>query len=102
MRKLPEIYKEVVKINNNRNVFYSKNSEVINNKEQSYKLPDNSYLDILKDIFKLGKNSYTRKVRLITKDRVYETRLIRRNNGRLLTIDNDLISEKDIVSLEIL
>lgn len=103
MKKLPEIYKEVVNVNNNKKVFYSKNGAITDAKEVRKDVnTNNSYLDNLKTVFLLGKNSYTKKVRLTTKDRTYETRLIRRNYGKILTIDNDIINEEDITSLEIL
>jgi len=102
VKKLPEIYKEVININNNKNTFYSKNEigTITNNK--NIVVNNNTLSDNLKSIFLLGKNSYTKKVRVITKDISYETRLVRRNNGKILTIDNDTINESDIISLEIL
>jgi len=105
MNKLPEIYKEVININNNKNVFYSKNENIIiQTKEEKREITNKntSIPNTLKTIFSLGKNSYTKKVRLKTNDKIYETRLIRRNNGRILTIDNDIIEERNITSLEII
>lgn len=102
MRRLPEIYKEVVKTNNNKNVYYSRNESISTNIKKENNKTSSINLENLNDIFKLGKNNYTEKVRIKTKDRVYETRLIRRNNGKILTIDNDIIKESEITSLEIL
>lgn len=102
MRRLPEIYKEVVKTNNNKNVYYSRNESISTNIKKENNKKSSINLENLNDIFKLGKNNYTEKVRIKTKDRVYETRLIRRNNGKILTIDNDIIKESEITSLEIL
>lgn len=102
MKKLPEIYKEVVKTNNNKNVYYSRNESVSTNIKKENNKTSSINLENLNDIFKLGKNNYTEKVRIKTKDRVYETRLVRRNNGKILTIDNDIIKESEITSLEIL
>lgn len=102
MKKLPEIYKEVVKTNNNKNVYYSRNESVSTNIKKENNKTSSINLENLNDIFKLGKNNYTEKVRIKTKDRVYETRLIRRNNSKLLTIDNDIINENEVISLEVL
>lgn len=103
MRKLPEIYKAVVTVNNNKTIYYSKSEPSTTNLIEKKKVEITSSIsDVIKSLFQYGKASYTKKVRIKTKDKVYETRLIRRNNGKLLTIDNDIINESDIISLEIL
>lgn len=103
MKKLPEIYKEVVSVNNNKNIYYSRNEPVPTNvKVEKKVISTSTTTDILKSLFQSGKTNYTKKVRIKTGNKVYETRLIRRNNGKLLTIDNDIINENEIISLEVL
>ncbi len=101
MKKLPEIYKNISKvpINNNRGVYRFKNEEsFIEEKIDSNK----EVKETLKEIFNGLGNSYNILVKIITKDKEYETSLVSRTANNIVTIDNDVILIKDIINIKIL
>lgn len=94
--KLPEIFKKNIdnKNFNNINVSYIRN-------DIEYK---KSKKDILKDINTLFKNNkYIFNVGVIikTNDKIYDTKLIGRNDNSLLTFNDEVIFIKDIVDFNI-
>lgn len=101
MKKLPKIYKNDIKnpINNNRNIYRFKNEDTfIENKVATNK----EVKETLKEIFNGLGNSYNVLVKIITKDKEYETSLVSRTANNIVTIDNDVILIKDIINIKIL
>lgn len=99
MKKLPKIYKNEItkKINNNKEVCYLKNEQVSD-------MTHNSKKDIeltLDEIFNGIGYSYNIPVTIKTSTKTYETSLITKTKNNVVTLDNDIISIEDIISLEI-
>ena len=92
MKKLSPIYKNIIpkKIGQNKEI------ERISRKGISY----NKY-DVLKEIFNGSGFAFNKDVLITTKDRIYDTSLISKNNNYVLTIDNDKINIGDIIDIMI-
>ena len=89
MKKLPSIYKNEInkKIKNNREVTYIK--------EQKQNINE-----IIDSIFNGVGYSYNIPLIITTKDKVYETSLISRNNTKINTLDNQSIPISEIIKIE--
>lgn len=96
MKKLPNIYKNenVIPINNNKKSCYLENESVV--EKQSLDITEK-----LNIIFNGMGYSYNIAVVIKTKDKEYHTSLVARTKNNLVTLDNDVIPIKDIISLEI-
>ena len=89
MKKLPSIYKNEInkKIKNNREVTYIKEEKQNIN-------------EIIDSIFNGVGYSYNIPLIITTKDKVYETSLISRNNTKINTLDNQSIPISEIIKIE--
>lgn len=89
MKKLPSIYKNEInkKIKNNREVTYIKEEKQNIN-------------EIIDSIFNGVGYSYNIPLIITTKDKVYETSLISRNNTKINTLDNQSIPISEIITIE--
>ena len=90
MSRLPEIYKNSInkKINNNQEM------DIV-----SSNLYNNLY--ILDEVFKKGTYPFSKDLIIKTKNKVYDTNLINRNNNCVRTIDGDIINIEDIIDIQI-
>lgn len=106
MKKLPSIYKNTVHVQNNLNTFYSKHDQnLIEVLEEVPSKKNYSHLPVretLKKVFENPMYSYMKTVRVGMHGNVFETRIIREDQGRLLTIDNEFIEISEIESLYII
>ena len=94
IKKLPKIYQNNIdkKINNNKEIYYSKYS----NKEER-----TSDIGLLLDgIFNSDKSVYNIPVIINTSNKSYDTYLVARTNSYILTIDQEKIYIKDIISIK--
>lgn len=94
IKKLPKIYQNNIdkKINNNKEIYYSKFS----NKDER-----TSDIGLLLDgIFNTDKNVYNIPVIINTSNKSYDTYLVARTSSYILTIDQEKIYIKDIVSIK--
>lgn len=93
IKDLPHVFKKNIGIkNNNKSISYVRN----------HTLKQESKIDILSKIDSLFKSTrYIFNIGVIikTKDRVYDTKIMSRNNNSLLTVDDDVIFIKDIYEL---
>lgn len=93
IKDLPHVFKKDIGIkNNNKNISYVRNNT----------LKQESKIDILSKIDSLFKSTrYIFNIGVIikTKDRVYDTKIMSRNNNSLLTVDDEVIPIKDIYEL---
>lgn len=89
MKKLPSIYKNEInkKIKNNREVTYIKEEKQNIN-------------EIIDSIFNGVGYSYNIPLIITTKDKIYETSLISRNNKNINTLDNHSIPIREIITIE--
>ena len=89
MKKLPSIYKNEInkKIKNNREVTYIKEEKQNIN-------------EIIDSIFNGVGYSYNIPLIITTKDKIYETSLISRNNKNINTLDNQSIPISEIITIE--
>lgn len=96
MKKLPELYQNTInkKINNNKTKCYV-DSEIINDYMNSNQI--NLFLN---DLFNDIGYVFNIPVVIKTNTKTYETSLIARTNGYLLTFDNDKISISNIISIK--
>ena len=92
----PKVFRNTINknIKNNKKVFYSKNKneeEIIDNRNVIQKL---------NDIFSSPNYIYKANVKIKTKDDIITTRIIGRNKDYIITMDNKLISIKDIIDIK--
>lgn len=105
-KKLPKIYKTKVNTENNKKCFYSKN-ENIKNTINSYKeLVNNSNNNCNNKTVKEKINNlikpntmYSNELTLILKNKKIRTRIIRKYDNYILTIDNEKIKYDDILEI---
>ena len=95
IKELPHIFKKNIdsKHINNKRVSYASNK--INND-----IDNNIYIfDKLDKLFKSSRYVFNIRVIIKTKSKVYDTKIISRNNNNLLTVDDDVIPIKEISEL---
>lgn len=101
IKKLPKIYQNSIDkhINNNKKTCYIRN---ITDKENIVlNTMDNNEIDLVIDeIFNDIGYSFNIPVIIKTNNKTYETSLITRTNGYLLTLDNQKIKLDDIVFIQ--
>lgn len=105
MKKLPSIYKNSIDVHNNLETFYSKNSSSENDVpilKVSQGFNHQTIQEKLKEIFSNKQYSYTKRVRVTTLGKTFETRFISEKQGEILTIDNEIIKESEIDAIDIL
>ena len=98
MNERPKVFKNTInkKINNNKNVFYSKNKEVLDNEKKDKK----NVVQKINEIFASPNYVYKANVKIKTKDEVLTKRIIGRNKDYIITMDNSLIPIKDIIDIK--
>ena len=99
-KKLPEVFHNTIdkKIRNNDDVFYSKDNkgkEVINNNNKTKNIRK-----IINEIFSSSDYVYKANVKITTKNKVINERIIGRNSKYLITMDNKTILIDDIIDIE--
>ena len=89
-KELPKIYHSPISkpIHNNKNVFYG--SEERTSKETS-----------VEELFQINQ-VYRTNVKIKTKDKVMEKKVIGRTQNNLITFDNEIIAIADIENIELL
>lgn len=109
-KKLPSIYhdKTNVKKSNNRNVFYSSQSNINNDNvvlpKKSNTVGENDYnhiINTLNSLFTSSHHVFMIPVEVITKKKKYETKIIYRDKNKISTIDGDTIYLRDIIDIKI-
>ena len=103
-KKLPRIYKGEInkEIKNNLNVYYVKGSNEFSfssTKEEK----SNDEIDInqkINKIFKTGRHSFNIPVEIITKNKVYNTKIAGKIRNNIITLDNDVIRIEDIIDIK--
>ena len=97
MKKLPKIYQnEITKsIKNNKTVFRFKNEETNSSLEE-----DKTITDTIEEIFNGIGYSYNIPVTIRTKEKTYKTTLVSKTKNNIVTIDNEVIPIKEIITLE--
>ncbi len=97
MKKLPKIYQnEITKsIKNNKTVFRFKNEETNSSLEE-----DKTIMDTIEEIFNGIGYSYNIPVTIRTKEKTYKTTLVSKTKNNIVTIDNEVIPIKEIITLE--
>lgn len=114
--KKPKVFANPIdkKINNNQEFFEANNSidnitELLSEKviEENYLYQqENDYqnLTVLEKIDKLlNRNGYifNVEVKIITKEKKYQTKIAGKVNNHIITLDNDIININDIIDLKI-
>lgn len=103
MKKLPKIYQNTItkKINNNKTTCYLKNITNDNSDRENIvamnNISVNSFID---DIFNSTGYAFNIPIIIKTNNNIYETSLIAKRNGYVLTFDNDKIYIEDIISIK--
>lgn len=88
----PKVFHNTNKaFNNNRNVYYGKNSENVSSKTIYQKI---------NDIFSSPNYIYKANVEITLKDETIIKRIIGRNKDYLITMDNKLIKIADIIDIK--
>lgn len=99
IKKLPKIYQNDINksIRNNKEAFYSYSSK---NEERITTMTSTDIELILDGIFSGIKQPYNVPVIIKTSTKVYDTFLILRTSGYVLTLDHDKIRIEDIISIQ--
>ncbi len=89
-KELPKVFQNTISkpIKNNANVFYGK--EDMRGKETT-----------VEELFQMNQ-VYRTNVRIKTKDKVIEKKIIGRTQNNLITFDNEIIAITDIENIEVL
>ncbi len=100
MKNLPKIYQNQItkNIKNNKTVYRFKNEDTTN---PPLKEKSKSIKDTLDEIFNGIGYAYNIPVMIKTSTKTYDTTLVARTENNIVTIDNELISIKEINSIEI-
>lgn len=104
IKKLPKIYQNTIDkpIHNNKKTYYIKNNT---SKNESILEQDSMSIEqigsIIDEIFNGVGYPFNIPVVIKTNNKIYETNLVTRTNGYLLTLDYDKIRLEDIVSIQI-
>lgn len=109
LKKLPSIYhdKNKVKKTNNRIVFYSSRSDILDNQNNALKKSTkngkdyNHIINTLNSLFTSSHHVFMIPVEVVTKGKVYDTKIIYRDKVKISTIDGDTIFIKDIIDIKI-
>lgn len=96
MKKLPKIYKQDIKkkINNNHSVYYSNTKDI---KPEILTINVDEFLDVL---FKEPGYIFNKALLIKTKDKTYDTAIVKKSDHYLYTLSDDKIKINDIVSIE--
>lgn len=103
MPKLPKIYQNKIEkeINNNKKIYYgSRNESSISPKENSVVSNSEEIENLIDHIFSLPTYSFNIGLLIHTKEKIYDTSLIAKTKGSIITFDNDTIPIKDIIRIE--
>lgn len=102
MPKLPRIYQNTIQkeIRNNEKVYYGKSSNKISvekvDRFETYQEIEN----LIDEIFSLPTYSFNIPLQIYTENKVYQTSLIAKANGKVITFDNDIIPINQITKIE--
>lgn len=93
-----EIFKPTIDkdINNNENVFYSRNDEDLDKFDGRTESLD----DFLNRISSSGSYIFSHNVIIETKNKVYKTKIAGKVGNNIITMDDEVISISDIVSVK--
>ncbi len=96
MKKLPEIYKQDInkKITNNNTVYYSTTKK----EEKLYNNVD--IKEFINNIFKEGGYVFNKPLIITTKDKTYDTALVKKSEDYIYTLTEDTIRISDIISIK--
>ena len=100
IRKLPRIYQNDInkKINNNKKTYHLKYN---NNEEVVVTSMNNEDVNkVIDSIFNTTGYAFNINVIIKTRNKTYDTSLIAKRNGYILTLDNDRIRIDDIISIK--
>lgn len=100
IRKLPKIYQNDInkKINNNKKTYHLKYN---NNEEEVVTDMNNEDVNkVIDSIFNTTGYAFNINVIIKTINKTYDTSLIAKRNGYILTLDNDRIKIDDIISIK--
>lgn len=100
-KKLPEIFQNKIykKLDNNKNIFYSKKNNKREDKEESTKVNELNIYQKINQIFSSPNYVYKADVYIKLKDKEITTKIIGRNKNFLITMDNQLIPITDIIDI---
>lgn len=100
-KKLPEIFQNKIykKLDNNKNIFYSKENNKREDKEESTKVNELNIYQKINQIFSSPNYVYKADVYIKLKDKEITTKIIGRNKNFLITMDNQLIPITDIIDI---
>lgn len=99
MKKLPKIYQNQIdkKFKNNNTVYYS-NSNINNYKE--YDNQDlNTIMSTLESLTKEKGFIFNKPLLIKTKDKLYDTAIVKINTTNIITLNEDTIKIEDILSI---
>lgn len=102
-KKLPKVFANKIEkeISNNEKIYYSRTNDYNrNDEEMTVKKENKNIYQKINDIFGSEKYVYKADVDIKTKGVNKKVKIIGRNNGYLITIDNELIPITDIEDIK--
>lgn len=97
-KQLPKIYKSKVYTENNKKCFYSKNED-IDDFIRNYPKYDKETIKMKINLLLNTNTLYSNELTLLLKNKKIRTRIIRKFDSYILTIDNDKILYDDIIDI---
>lgn len=93
--KKPEIFKPIIehKLNNNKNTYYS----FINEERKEVK---EDPVDTLDRLIKNNSYIFNKNIKIVTKDKEYNTKIAGKIGKKVITLDGDSINIDDIILIE--
>lgn len=98
MAKLPKIYRKDINKNfsNNREYIYASKSD---NSSYDFKKKDN-VMEMINSLFNETGFIFNKPILIRTKDKVYDTAIIKKDLTSIYTLTEDVIKIEDILSIE--
>ncbi len=95
--KKPEIFKPRIEhdLNNNKNAYYS----FINEKEERKEIKEDP-VDTLDRLIKNNSYIFNKNIKIVTKDKEYNTKIAGKIGKKVITLDGDSINIEDIIKIE--
>ena len=98
MAKLPKVYHNDInkKFSNNKDYTYAENGSIKKGNSQS----KSDILELINSLFNERGFIFNKPLLIKTKDKVYDTAIIKKEGSTIYTLTEDIINIDDIISIE--
>ncbi len=98
MAKLPKVFHNDInkKFTNNKSYIYAENGKIDNSKNQT----KNDVIELINSLFNEKGFIFNKPLLIKTKEKTYDTAIIKKDHNNIYTLTEDVISIDDIISIE--